>query len=266
MISKDSIVIGQYYPGFGFLYTIDPRAKIVSFLFLMIIIFVFKNLLSFIPIFLLILLFFISSRIPFKHVLKGLKPIFILLVITIFFHFFFTPGKEIARILFLRLTQEGLSRGIFIGTRLIILILISSILTFTTSPLELTKGLEFLTLPLNKIGFPSSEIIMMITIALRFIPVLVEEADRIIVAQISRGANLDEGNIIKRAKNLIPILIPLFISAFRRAEDLAIAMEVRCFQPGKKRTYMRRLIWHKKDTIFVILIFSLGIISFFLKW
>ncbi|MCX8095670.1 MAG: energy-coupling factor transporter transmembrane protein EcfT [Caldisericia bacterium] len=266
MISKDSIVIGQYYPGFGFLYTLDPRAKIISFLFLMIVIFVFKSLYSFIPVFFLILFFFISSRIPLKHVLRGLKPIFILLIITIFFHFFFTPGIEILKILFFKLTYEGLNRGIFIGTRLIILILISSILTFTTSPLELTKGLEFLTLPLNKIGFPSSEIIMMITIALRFIPVLVEETDRIIVAQVSRGANLDEGNIIKRAKNLIPILIPLFISAFRRAEDLAIAMEVRCFQPGKKRTYMRRLLWHKKDTIFIIFVFFLGIISYFIKW
>ncbi|MDI6861050.1 MAG: energy-coupling factor transporter transmembrane component T [Caldisericia bacterium] len=265
MISKDSIVIGQYYPGFGFLYTIDPRAKIISFLFLMIMIFVYKTITSFIPIFILIMSFFILSRIPLKHVLKGLKPIFILLIITIFFHFFFTPGKSLLNLFFLKLTYEGLTRGIFIGTRLILLIFISSILTFTTSPLELTRGLEFLTLPLNKIGFPSSEIIMMITIALRFIPVLVEEADRIIVAQISRGANLYEGNIIKRSKNLIPILIPLFISAFRRAEDLAIAMEVRCFQPGKKRTYMRRLIWHKSDTIFLILILFLGVLSYFIK-
>lgn len=265
MISRDSIIIGQYFPGIGLLYSIDPRAKIVSFLFLMISIFIYKNLLSFLPIIILISLFFILSKIPFKHVLRGLKPILILLIITIFFHFFFTPGKVLVKFLFLKLTLEGLNRGIFIGTRLIVLILISSILTFTTSPLELTKGLEFLTLPLSKIGFPSTELIMMITIALRFIPVLVEEANRIIVAQVSRGASLEEGNLIKRAKNLIPILIPLFISAFRRAEDLAVAMEVRCFQPGKKRTYMRRLIWHKKDTIFTIIVIFIGIISFFIK-
>lgn len=266
MISKDSIIIGQYFPGFGFLYSVDPRAKIISFLFLMIIIFIFKNILSFIPIIILLLLFFISSKIPFKHVLKGLKPIIILLIITIFFHFFFTPGNIIFKFYFLKITYEGLIRGVFIGTRLIVLILISSLLTFTTSPLELTRGLEFLTLPLNKLHFPSSEIIMMITIALRFIPVLVEEADRIIVAQVSRGASFDEGNIIKRAKNLIPILIPLFISAFRRAEELAVAMEVRCFQPGKKRTYMRRLNWRRLDTIFTILIILIGLISYFIGW
>lgn len=265
MISKDSIIIGQYFPGFGFLYTIDPRAKILSFLFLMIIIFVFKSILSFIPIIILLFVFFISSRIPFKHVLKGLKPILILLLITILFHLFFTPGNTIFKFYFIKITEEGLKRGIFIGTRLIVLILISSILTFTTSPLELTRGLEFLTLPLSKLRFPSSEIIMMITIALRFIPVLVEEADRIIVAQVSRGANFDEGSLIKRAKNLIPILIPLFISAFRRAEDLAVAMEVRCFQPGKKRTYMRRLKWSKLDTIFTISILLIGIASFFIR-
>lgn len=265
MISKDSLVIGQYFPGSGLLYSIDPRAKILSFLFLMIIIFFYKSIFSFIPILAIIITFIIVSKIPVKYVLKGLKPILILLIITIFFHFFFTPGDTLFKFFFLKLTKEGFYKGIFIGTRLIILILISSLLTFTTSPLELTKGLEFLSLPLEKIKFPSTEIIMMITIALRFIPVLVEEADRIIVAQISRGATFDEGNLIKRAKSLIPILVPLFISSFRRAEELAIAMEVRCFQPGKKRTYLKRLLWKKRDTIFLSLIIILGLSFLFFK-
>jgi len=265
MIGKDSLVIGQYFPGNGILYSLDPRTKILSFLFLMIIIFLYKSVLSFIPIFVIILFFIIISKIPFKYVIKGLKPILILLIITIFFHFFFTSGEVIFKIFFLKLTYEGLNKGIFIGSRLIILIMISSLLTFTTSPLELTKGLEFLTLPFEKLKFPSTEIIMMITIALRFIPVLVEEADRIIVAQVSRGASFDEGNLIKRAKSLIPILVPLFISSFRRAEELAIAMEIRCFQPGKKRTYMKRLNWKKIDTIFIIFIIIFGLIFLFIR-
>lgn len=265
MIGKDSLVIGQYFPGNGLLYSLDPRTKILSFLLLMIIIFFYKSVFAFIPIFLFILSFIIISKIPIKYVFKGLKPILILLLVTIFFHFFFTPGETIFKIFFLKLTIEGLNKGIYIGSRLIILIMISSLLTFTTSPLELTKGLEFLSLPLEKLKFPSTEIIMMITIALRFIPVLVEEADRIIVAQVSRGASFDEGNLIKRAKSLIPILVPLFISSFRRAEELAIAMEVRCFQPGKKRTYMKKLTWRKIDTLFIIFVLIFGFVFLFIK-
>lgn len=265
MIGKDLLIIGQYFPGKGLLYQLDPRSKILSFLFLMIVIFFYRSFFSLLIIFLLILLFLMIIKIPIKNVIKGLKPILILLSITIFFHFFFTPGKEVFRFYFLKLTEEGIYNGFFIGLRLIILILISSILTFTTSPLELTKGLEFLFLPLEKIKFPSTELIMMITIALRFIPVLVEEADRIIVAQVSRGASFDEGSLVKRAKSLIPILVPLFVSAFRRAEDLAVAMEVRCFQPGKKRSYMKRLKWNRIDTIFLILILMISSLLIFIR-
>ena len=253
MISKDTLIVGQYFPGEGFVYSLDPRGKMVSFLMMMIFLFFTKTFYGFIPVFVLLLILFILSKIPIKHVLKGLKPILILLVFTIFFHFFFTAGHVIFKFYFLKLTREGIIRGSFIGIRLILLILISSILTFTTTPIELTKGLEFLLLPLEKIGFPSGELVIMITIALRFIPVLMEEAEKIIKAQTSRGANFDEGNIFKRAKSLIPILVPLFVSAFKRAEDLAVAMEVRCFQPGKKRTYMRKLNWRFSDTVFLLI-------------
>jgi len=191
----------------------------------------------------------ILSKVPVKFMLKGLKPLFIILLITVAFNLFLVPGEVIWSFGFLKLTREGIAQAIKIGIRLIYLVIGSSIMTLTTTPNQLTDGLERILHPLNKIHVPVHEISMMMSIALRFIPILLEETDKIMKAQIARGADFESGNLIQKAKGLIPLLVPLFISAFRRADDLAMAMEARCYHGGDDRTQMKPLVYKSRDYV-----------------
>ena len=213
------------------------------------------------------LLVILVSRLPFGMVLKSVKPIWIILVLTLCIHVFTTPGETILyRYSFITVTQEGVVMGTKMCLRLILLLLFSSILTFTTSPIVLTDGIECLLRPFKCIGVPAHELAMMMTIALRFIPTLLEETDRIMKAQTARGADFESGNIVQRMKNMLPLLVPLFISAFRRADDLAIAMEARCYRGGEGRTRMHQLSYASRDYLafgaVILLIAALAV----LRW
>jgi len=243
------ITIGQYYPANSIVHRLDPRVKIMCTLFYLISLFLFKSVLGY-AIALLFLSFCIRlSKVPFKFIVKGLKPIIMLLMITVIFNLFLTVGGDtLIQIWKLRVTTEGLRTAVFMAVRLIFLIMGSSLMTFTTTPNALTDGIEKLLAPLNIVKAPVHEVAMMMSIALRFIPILLEETDKIMKAQIARGADLESGNIIQKAKSMIPILVPLFVSAFRRASDLAMAMEARCYHGGEGRTKMKPLVYRKRDT------------------
>jgi len=200
-------------------------------------------------------------------VLKSVKPIWIILALTLCIHAFTSPGETILyQYSFMTITKEGLALGLKMCVRLILLLLFSSILTFTTSPIVLTDGIESLLRPFKRVGVPAHELAMMMTIALRFIPTLLEETDRIMKAQTARGADFEGGNILQRVKNMLPLLIPLFIGAFRRADDLAIAMEARCYRGGEGRTRMHQLSYGVKDYIAFTCIFVLILVLAFLRW
>lgn len=240
MISR-GIVVGQYYPVNSLVHSLDPRAKIVISMIFMVVLFVGNNFYSFAVAGTFAVLAVTLSKIPWKVLIRGLRPIVFIMLFTTALHLFLTPGPAIFQIGPLKASWPGLIQGLFIGIRLIILIVFTSLLTLTTSPIELTDGLEDILKPFSRIGVPAHEIAMMMTIALRFIPTLLEEADRIMKAQMSRGADFESGNMILRAKSLVPLLVPLFVSAFRRADELAMAMEARCYRGGEGRTRMRQL-------------------------
>lgn len=191
------------------------------------------------------------SQVPIKFFLKGLKPMVFIVVLTVVLQMFMTPGEVLWQWGFLRLTREGIRQAIFMGTRLVLLVGITSVLTLTTTPIALTDGIEQLLKPLSKIGVPAHELAMMMTIALRFIPTLIEETDKIMKAQAARGADFESGNLLQRAKALIPLLVPLFLSAFKRADELAMAMEARCYRGGENRTRMKQLRYTYRDAVAV---------------
>ncbi len=245
-----NITIGQYYPSESFIHRLDPRTKIILTVFYIATVFFIQGLWGFL--FLGVLSFFMIklSRVPVKLFLKGLKPVLFIMIITALLNLFLTAdGKILFEFYFLKITDKGLNLSVFMILRILFLVVGSSFLLYTTSPVTMTSGLESLLKPLKKIGVPAHEISMMMSIALRFIPTLIEETDKIMSAQKARGANLDEGNLIKRAKALIPILVPLFISAFRRADELAMAMESRCYNGSDNRTKLKELKFTKKDFI-----------------
>ncbi|GAA0127335.1 MULTISPECIES: energy-coupling factor transporter transmembrane component T [Clostridium] len=258
------ITIGQYIIGESFIHKLDPRTKILISLLFIIVLFLATNVQGYVVVFLFLMLCIYVSKVPFRYIYKGLKPIFILMLITAVFNIFFTKGETLVYQLgFLKIYKEGLVLAAFMIIRLTFLIAGTSLLTLTTSPIELTDGIERLLNPFKKIGVPAHELAMMMTIALRFIPTLMDETDKIMKAQMARGADFESGNLINRAKSLVPLLVPLFISSFRRAEDLAMAMEARCYRGGDGRTRMKVLKMTKKDTIafvnfaiFTILIFG----------
>lgn len=244
------ITIGQYYPADSPLHRLDPRVKLVSTMLFLISLFLFQNLSGY-----LIATLFLGgvircSKVPFFYIVKGLKPVVMLLLITVAFNLFLSPqGTILFHWWIFTVTDEGLRVAVYMAVRLIYLIVGSSIMTFVTTPNELTDGIEKLLSPLNKIRVPVHEVAMMMSIALRFIPILLEETDKIMKAQLARGADLENGNILQRAKNMIPILVPLFVSAFRRANDLAMAMEARCYRGGAGRTKMKPLQYKRGDGI-----------------
>ncbi len=242
------ITIGQYYPSNSKIHQLDPRVKIVCTLLYLISLFTFKSILGYLLATIFLIAIIKVSKVPFKFIVKGLKPILVLLMITVLFNLFLTPGGEVLlKVGFLKVTEKGLTSAVYMALRLIYLIMGSSLMTLTTTPNSLTDGMESLMRPLNKINVPVHEIAMMMSIALRFIPILLEETDKIMKAQIARGADLESGNLIQKAKAMIPILVPLFVSAFRRANDLAMAMEARCYRGGEGRTKMKPLIYQRQD-------------------
>lgn len=250
------LTIGSYYPANSKIHSLDPRTKILLTFGFLVFVFISKslygNLIS--AIFLGITLFL--SKVPFRLILKSLKVIIVLLLFTILLNLFLTrEGKILFEFSFIRVTTTGVSYAFKTAFRFIILMIASSILTFTTKPIDLADGIEFLLSPLKKVKFPSHEIAMMITIALRFIPTIIEELDKISKAQMSRGVCLDTGNLISRIKGYIPILIPLFVSSFKRADDLALAMECRCYRGDINRTKLKQLRYAKNDYIAFALLF-----------
>ena len=244
------ITIGQYYPSNSKLHRLDPRVKIMCTLIYLISLFLFQNIGGYIIATLFLATVIRISKVPFKFIVKGLKAVVMLLMITVLFNLFLTKtGTIIFSAWIFKVTDEGLRIAVFMSIRLIYLILGSSLMTFTTTPNALTDGIEKLLWPFQKIKLPVHEIAMMMSIALRFIPILLEETDKIMKAQLARGADLESGNVIQKAKAMIPILVPLFVSAFRRANDLAMAMEARCYRGGEGRTKMKPLVYERKDYI-----------------
>ena len=258
------ITIGQYVHGDSIVHILDPRVKIINTIILITSLFLIANFWGFAIFLGFNLVVIYISKIPLKKVLKGLKPILFLVLLTVILHVFMTRGGEVLfQWKFLRIESEGLYTGTFMASRILLLIMFTSLLTLTTSPLQLTDGIEYILKPLKKFGVPASEISMMMTIALRFIPTLMEEAEKIMKAQKARGADFESGNLIQRAKNLIPLLVPLFISAFRRADELALAMESRCYQGGKKRTRLHIMKIKRRDIIAIIISVALAVVVSF---
>ena len=243
------ITIGQYYPADSMIHRLDPRTKLAGTFVFLVSLFVTKSIIGYAVATAALFTCIKLSRVPFKFITKGLKTILFVLLISVSFNLFLTPGELLFKIGFLRFTKEGLRTAGFMAIRLIYLVIGSSVMTLTTSPTQLTDGLEKSLGFLNKFHVPVHEIAMMMAIALRFIPILIEETDKIMKAQTARGADFESGNIIKRAKALVPILVPLFVAAFRRASDLANAMEARCYHGGSGRTKMKPLVYAKRDYI-----------------
>ncbi|MFZ2537278.1 MAG: energy-coupling factor transporter transmembrane component T [Oscillospiraceae bacterium] len=235
------ISIGQYFPGKSAIHKMDPRVKIILTFSYIIMLFLVKNALGFLIAIAFLLLVIFIAKIPVRAIFKSVKPILPLIIFTSVLNMFFITGTPIFHWWIFTITSEGLSIAIIMSIRIVCLIIGSSLLTYTTSPIALTDAIERLLKPLKYIKFPVHEMAMMMTIALRFIPTLIEETDKIMSAQKARGADLETGGLVKRAKALIPILIPLFVSAFRRAEELALAMECRCYRGGEGRTRMKQL-------------------------
>ena len=258
MALKD-ITLGQYFPGNSLIHRLDPRSKLIFTVLFIVAIFLCKHLVSYGLVLSVLLILIGISRIQPKAYLKGLKPILFIVVFAAILNLFYTPGTPLWSFGIFTITQEGLWKAGFMVLRILMLLACTLLLTYTTSPIVLTDGLERLLRPLKKVNFPVHELSMMMSIALRFIPNLIQETDKIIAAQKARGADFDTGNLMQKAKALIPILIPLFISSFRRAEELAVAMECRCYHGDEGRTRMRQLTMAGRD--WVCILFSLVLLA-----
>lgn len=243
------ITLGQYYQAESVIHRLDPRVKLAATMLFIISLFVFHGATGYLVAAAFLAVVIKLSKVPFRYMVKGMKAILFLLLITVVFNLFLTPGDPLFSIWKLTITKQGVRTAVFLAIRLSFLIIGSSIMTLTTTPNQLTDGLERMLKPLNRVKVPVHEIAMMMSIALRFIPILMEETDKIMKAQIARGADFESGNLIKKAKSLVPLLVPLFISAFRRANDLAMAMEARCYRGGEHRTKMKPLHYHKRDVV-----------------
>ena len=247
------ITLGQYYPGDSWVHRLDARTKIIATLLYLIELFVVNNFYGFLITAAVLFAVIALSKVPLKFIFRGLTAVFLIIAFTFLLNLFMVDGRVLWHWKFLTITYEGLSRAFFMAIRLVLIIIGSSIMTLTTKPVELTDGLEKLLAPFSKIGLPSHEIALMMTIALRFIPTLMEETDKIIKAQQARGADFESGNLFQRAKSLIPILVPLFVSSFRIAQDLALAMEARCYHGGPGRTRMNEIRFDRGDAVAAVL-------------
>ena len=255
-----NITIGQYVPEDSFIHKLDPRTKIIATMIFIVIVFFAENPIGYLILGVFSLLVILMSKLPVKYVLRGLKPLVWIVLFTFVLNLFMTKGNVIWHFYFLQITDAGVKLGIYMSLRIMFLVLTTSILTLTTSPIALTDGIEKLLKPFNHIGVPSHELAMMMTIALRFIPTLLEETDKIMKAQMARGADFESGNIIKKAMSLIPILVPLFVGSFRRADELAMAMEARCYRGGDNRTRMKELHVHLSDYFAYIFMIAFSIL------
>lgn len=256
------ITLGQYYPTESVIHRLDPRVKLVATLMYIVSLFLFHDFVGFIVVTLFLIAIIQMSHVPFSFMLKGVRAIWILVVITAVCNLFFTQGAQTYFAWkFIHITDTGVSNAVYFTIRLVYLVVGTSVMTLTTTPNKLTDGLEEGLKPLSKIGVPVHEIAMMMSIAMRFIPILAEEADKIKKAQMARGANFEEGNIIQKAKAMVPILVPLFVSAFRRANDLATAMEARCYHGGEGRTKMKPLHYISADyKAYVVMVLYLAVV------
>ena len=252
------ITLGQYFPGSSPVHKLDPRLKIIATLLFIIELFIVDNFIGFLIAAIVLGAVIALSKVPLSYILRGLKPILLILAFTFALNMFMVDGRILWQWKFLKITQEGLELAVFMAIRLILLIMGSSMLTLCTRPIALTDGIERLLSPFKRFGLPAHDIAMMMTIALRFIPTLLEEADKIMKAQQARGADFETGNLMQRAKSLIPILVPLFVSAFRIAQDLAMAMEARCYRGGENRTRMNEMKFKKSDYVAVTLLAVFG--------
>ena len=246
----NNITLGQYYPVDSPVHRMDPRIKLILTIAFIVSVFLAGSFIGYILLFAFI--FFVSrlAHVPFRLLLKGLKPLRVIIILTFLLNLFFTPGDSVwIEFWIIRITREAFLQALFYSLRLIFLVAGTSLLTLTTSPIALSDGIEKLLSPLKIIHFPAHELAMMMTIALRFIPTLLEETDKIMKAQMARGADFESGNLISRAKAMVPLLVPLFVSAFRRAGDLAMAMESRCYHGGEGRTRLRTLRITRNDLL-----------------
>ncbi len=256
------ITLGQYFPGNSPIHRLDPRTKLIGMIAYIVVVFVISKT----PVFILPLLFALVcvfiAKVPLSYVVRSLKPIRFLIIFMFIINLFMVrTGNVILSFWIINITDEAIKQSVYITLRLVLLLAGTSIMTLTTTPIALTDGLELLLAPLSKLHFPAHELAMMMTIALRFIPTLIEEADKITKAQMARGADFESGNVIKRAKNMVPILVPLFVSAFRRADELAMAMESRCYHGGDGRTRMNVLKFKKGDAVAALALVLLAVAS-----
>ncbi|MGI6205179.1 MAG: energy-coupling factor transporter transmembrane component T family protein [Anaerovoracaceae bacterium] len=248
------ITLGQYYPHESVIHRLDPRVKIAATFLYLIMIFVVRDFVGYAFITCVLAAVTAVSHVPVRFMARGMKPIMFILVFTFIINLFVYKGTVLVQLGPVTITDNGLRQAVFIAVRLILLIFGTSLLTYTTKPMQLTDGFESMMRPLAKVGVPAHEIAMMMSIALRFIPVLLEETDKIMKAQQARGADFESGNLMKRAKSLIPLFIPLFVNAFRMAIDLAMAMEARCYHGGNGRTRLHPMKFHRRDAVAVVLI------------
>ncbi len=243
-----NITLGQFFPGNSIVHRLDARIKLVLAVAVIVLIFLVKTLIGYAVVLGFFVITMILSRISVKYVLRGLKPLWFILIFTFVLNtFFYTGGTQLFSWWVIRISEEGLFNALRLAVRLIYLITATTLLTLTTSPIALTDALESLLKPLKAVRFPVHELAMMMTIAMRFIPTLIEETDKIMKAQTARGAEFDSGNVLKRARGMVPLLVPLFVSAFRRADELAFAMESRCYNGGKGRTRLKVMHMHYRD-------------------
>lgn len=263
-----NLTIGQHYPVESPVHDLDPRLKIIMTFIFIISLFLIETFSGYLIVIAFLAVAITLSKVPIKFVIRGLRPILMIIVITFIINLLMTPGKVIFSLGFIKITEEGLRQAGFMAIRLTLLIMGTSLLTLTTSPIILTDGIEALLNPFKRFGLPAHELAMMMTIALRFIPTLMEETEKIMKAQKSRGADFESGNIMSRARNLVPLLVPLFISAFRRADELAMAMEARCYRGGENRTRMRQMKIQGVDyaAAFVFIVYFAAIIIFKIIW
>lgn len=261
----EKMIFGRFIPGTSLIHRLDPRAKILFVFLFIAIVFVANNALTYGLLLVFTLLIVFLSKIRLYFLINGLKPVFILLIFTFFLHLFFTKeGDLLFSFGFIEVFEEGLRQGIFISIRFLVLVFITSILTLTTSPISITDGIEILLGPFKRLKLPVHELALMMSISLRFIPTLMDETGKILKAQMARGSDIGSGPVKERVKAVVPLLIPLFVSAFKRAEDLATAMEVRGYRGGAGRTRYRQLAWRWADTLSIVLLAAFtGVLWYF---
>ncbi len=256
----ENMIFGRFIPGNSFVHRLDPRAKLIAVFTFILLVFLANNAVTYAILVAFTFIVILVSKIRLYFIVNGLKPILFLMVFTFLLHVLFTKeGALLWEFGFIKIYEEGLKQGIFISLRFLVLVFMTTVLTLTTSPILITDGLELLLNPLKKIKFPVHELALMMSIALRFIPTLMDETDKIMKAQMARGSDLSAGPMKKRIQAVVPLLVPLFISAFKRAEDLATAMEVRGYRGGEGRTRFRQLQWTWKDTLALVVVVALGV-------